>query len=50
MSMRSGCLQCVAILCALAFFLSCGGSSGGSGALLYLVSQGSDPGTVSAIP
>lgn len=48
MSMRSGCLRCVTVLCALAFLLSCGGSSGGSGGLLYLVSQGSDPGTVSA--
>lgn len=47
MSMRSGCLRCVAVLCSLVFLLSCGGSSGKS-ATLYLVSQGADPGSVSA--
>ncbi len=47
MSMRFGCLRCVALLCSLVFLLSCGGSSGKS-AILYLVSQGTDPGTVSA--
>jgi 6-phosphogluconolactonase (cycloisomerase 2 family) len=47
MSMRSGCLWCVAVLCSLVFLLSCGGSSGKS-ATLYLVSQGTDPGSVSA--
>src|SRR5882762_9292758 len=47
MSMRSGCLRCVAVLCSLVFLLSCGGSSGKS-ALLYLVSQGTDPGSISA--
>ena len=47
MSMRSGCLWCVAVLCSLVFLLSCGGSSGKS-AILYLVSQGTDPGSVSA--
>jgi len=47
MSMRSGCLRCVAVLCSLVFLLSCGGSSGKS-ATLYLVSQGIDPGSVSA--
>ena len=47
MSMRSGCLRCVAVLCSLVFLLSCGGSSGKS-ATLYLVSQGTDPGSVSA--
>jgi len=47
MSMRSGCLRCVAVLCSLVFLLSCGGSSGKSAAL-YLVSQGTDPGSVSA--
>jgi 6-phosphogluconolactonase len=46
MSMRSG-LRCVAILCMLGLLLSCGGSSGKS-TILYLVSQGSDPGTISA--
>ena len=45
--MRSGCLRCVAVLFALGFLLSCGGSSGGS-ATLYLVSQGTDPGSISA--
>jgi 6-phosphogluconolactonase len=47
MSMRSGCLRCVAVLCSLVFLLSCGGSSGKS-ATLYLVSQGTNPGSVSA--
>ena len=47
MSMRSGCLRCVAVLCSLVFLLSCGGSSGKS-ATLYLVSQGTDPGSVGA--
>ncbi len=47
MSMRSGCLRCVAVLCSLVFLLSCGGSSGKS-AILYLVSQGTDPGSISA--
>jgi len=47
MSMRSGCLRCVAALWPLIFLLSCGGSSGKS-AFLYLVSQGTAPGTVSA--
>jgi 6-phosphogluconolactonase len=47
MSMRFGCLQCVALLCSLVFLLSCGGSSGKS-AILYLVSQGAAPGTISA--
>jgi 6-phosphogluconolactonase len=47
MSMRFGCLRCVALLCSLVFLLSCGGSSGKS-AILYLVSQGADPGTIGA--
>jgi 6-phosphogluconolactonase len=47
MSMRFACLRCVAVLFAVGVLLSCGGSSGKS-AILYLVSQGTDPGTVSA--
>lgn len=47
MSMRFGCLRCVALLCSLVFVLSCGGSSGKS-AILYLVSQGANPGTIGA--
>jgi 6-phosphogluconolactonase len=47
MSMRSGCVRCVAVLCSLVFLLNCGGSSGRS-AILYLVTQGTDPGTISA--
>lgn len=47
MSIRSGWLRCVAVLWLLVFFLSCGGSSSKS-AFLYLASQGTDPGTVTA--
>jgi len=47
MSIRSGWLRCVVVLWLLAFFLSCGGSSSKS-AFLYLASQGTTPGTVTA--
>jgi 6-phosphogluconolactonase len=47
MSIRSGWLRCVAVLWLLVFFLSCGGSSSKS-AFLYLTSQGTVPGTVTA--
>ena len=47
MSIRSGWLRCVAVLWLLLFFLSCGGSSSNS-AFLYLASQGTTPGTVTA--
>jgi len=47
MSIRSGWLRCVAVLWFLVFFLSCGGSSSSS-AFLYLASQGTTPGTVTA--
>lgn len=42
--MRSGWLQCAVVAGSFAFLLSCGGSS--SLAFLYLVSQGTSPGTV----
>lgn len=47
MSMRSVWLRCVAVLGSLVFFLSCGGSSSKT-AFLYLASQGTTPGTVTA--
>lgn len=42
--MRSGWLGCVAVACALTFFVSCGSS--GRSTFLYLTSGGTDPGTV----
>lgn len=47
MSIRSGWLRCVAVVWLLVFFLSCGGSSS-KPAFLYLASQGTTPGTVTA--
>jgi 6-phosphogluconolactonase (cycloisomerase 2 family) len=44
--MKSGWLPCAMIASSLAFFVSCGGSS--KSTFVYLASQGSDPGTVSA--
>jgi 6-phosphogluconolactonase len=44
--MRSGWLRCVLVVGSLSMFVSCGSS--GRSALVYLVSQGSNPGTISA--
>ena len=44
--MRSGWLRCVAVLVPLVFLLSCGSSSGSG--IVYLVSQGTSPGTITA--
>lgn len=44
--MRSGWLRCVAALVPLVFLLSCGSSS--QSGIVYLVSQGTSPGTVTA--
>jgi 6-phosphogluconolactonase len=44
--MRSGWLRCVLVVGSLAAFVSCGSSS--KSALVYLASQGTNPGTISA--
>jgi 6-phosphogluconolactonase (cycloisomerase 2 family) len=44
--MRSGWLGCVAVALSLAFLLSCGSSS--KSGFVYLISQGTSPGTLSA--
>src|SRR5215469_8714995 len=46
MLMRSGWLPCVAAT--IVFLLSCGGGTSKNSALIYLASQGTDPGTVTA--
>src|SRR5215470_20128454 len=43
--MRSGWLRCALVVGSLSMFVSCGSS--GRSALVYLVSQGSVPGTIS---
>lgn len=44
--MRSGWLRCALVVGSLSMFVSCGSSS--KSALVYLVSQGTNPGTISA--
>jgi 6-phosphogluconolactonase (cycloisomerase 2 family) len=44
--MKSGWLRCVLVACWLLFLVSCGGSS--KSTLVYIASQGSNPGTISA--
>jgi 6-phosphogluconolactonase len=44
--MRSGWLRCALVVGSLSMFVSCGSS--GRSALVYLVSQGTNPGTISA--
>src|SRR5215469_14808295 len=46
MLMRSGWLPCVAAT--IVFLLSCGGGTSKNSAFIYLASQGTDPGTVTA--
>ena len=43
--MRSGWLRCALVVGSLSIFVSCGSS--GKSALVYLVSQGTNPGTIS---
>ena len=44
--MKSGWLRCVLVACWLLFLVNCGGSS--KSTLVYIASQGSNPGTISA--